>query len=92
MRGALLFAFILVACDPTLCASDRCSSDMPCAPGLTCAFGQCVHRCATVDDCPPGAKHCIDPQNLAGFTMCVDGDGVPGQACEDDDTDASATT
>lgn len=64
-----------------MCPSQTCRTDATCSTGHVCGHSQCMIPCESPGDCPGSKSKCIDPQNALGFTVCTDGDGVPGQGC-----------
>jgi hypothetical protein len=82
-----LIAIILAAvaaCDFVgMCPSDPCTNDAACPEGHVCGYEQCLIPCESIAECPrDGGVRCYDPQNLLGFKVCADDDGVPGQMCD----------
>lgn len=78
MRLAALLLALATECQ--LCPSDPCDDATPCPGDLVCTHGQCAIPCETTDTCPAGSVRCVDPDGGAA-RVCVDADGVPGQAC-----------
>ena len=74
------------ACDwiTGLCPSDHCTIDRDCGEDdYICVHNQCVIPCESNAGCPIDSRcGIVQPPEMGVPTLCIDGDGLPGQRCE----------